>query len=319
MKEDFFQQDKIDWLKEQKNGCEYIVLYLQLCLMSANNDGKLIRNIGEIMIPYDEKKIAEKTGFAVDTVVVAFGLFRKLGLMFYDPDGTLVIPEVAKIVGSETDDAARKRRKRAEKKLLELEMSKRDSASATISGQCPDSKSANNGKRENIRTMSGKNKPKCPENVIKTATNALTLDKHPDNVPENVTLEKEIDKSLYLSSLKEKDKRENDNDKKAAEKEVIDLYRNNVSPMMGEIELEKILDCIGHYGPVWTKEAIEVAVSRGKRHIAYIEGILKNWEVEGHDDGKRSGRNSKVQRKARKATDGSETDWDAEAGKGWDD
>lgn len=270
------------------------------------------------MIPYDEKKIAEKTGFAVDTVVVAFGLFRKLGLMFYDPDGTLVIPEVAKIVGSETDDAARKRRKRAEKKLLELEMSKRDSASATTSGQCPDSKSANNGKRENIRTMSGKNKPKCPENVTKTATNALTLDKHPDNVPDNVTLEIESkDKSLYLSSLKEK--KEKGKGSQTAAKEVVDLYRNNVSPMMGEIELEKILDCIGHYGPVWTKEAIEVAVSRGKRHIAYIEGILKNWEVDGHGkSGNRTGQR-RVQRKTRKVTDGSETDWDAEAGKGWDD
>lgn len=119
LKENFFQQDKIDWLKEQKNGCEYIVLYLQLCLMSANSNGILIRNIGEIMIPYDEKKIAEKTGFPVDTVVVAFGLFRKLGLIFYDQDGSIVLPEVQGVVGSECESAARVRKHRAIKKLLQ--------------------------------------------------------------------------------------------------------------------------------------------------------------------------------------------------------
>lgn len=60
MKEDFFQKEKIDWLKDQKNGCEYIVLYLQLCLMSLNTNGKLIRNVGEMVIPYDEKRYQKK-------------------------------------------------------------------------------------------------------------------------------------------------------------------------------------------------------------------------------------------------------------------
>lgn len=62
------------------------------------------------MIPYDEKKIAEKTGFPVDTVVVAFGLFRKLGLIFYGQDGSIVLPDVPDITGSETNDAIRQRR-----------------------------------------------------------------------------------------------------------------------------------------------------------------------------------------------------------------
>lgn len=271
------------------------------------------------MIPYDEKKIAEKTGFPVDTVVVAFGLFRKLGLIFYDQDGSIVLPEVTQIVGSETDDAARKRRKRKEKKMLELEMSKNVTFLDTMSGKCPDINTRKHGNVTNVRTMSGKYEPQCPENVAKTATNGLTLDKHPDNVPENVTLEKEIDKCSSLSSLKEKQERESDPESQAAEKEVIDLYRNNVSPMMGEIEFERLTDCIGHYGPVWTKDAIVTAVSKGKRSLAYIEGILKNWEVDGHGkSGNRTGQR-RVQRKARKVTDGSETDWDAEAGKGWDD
>ena len=147
LKDDFFEQDKIDWLQEQKNGCEYIVLYLKLCLMSANNNGRLIRNIGEIMIPYDEKKIAEKTGFSVDTVVVAFGLFRKLGLVFYNSDGSLVLPAVPDLVGSETDAAERQRRSRARRKekMLELESSgnKNSSDSVTLSQQYCDTNYGN--------------------------------------------------------------------------------------------------------------------------------------------------------------------------------
>lgn len=234
--------------------------------------------------------------------------------MFYDPDGSLVLPAVPELIESETEDAARKRRKRKEKKMLELEMSKDVTLPDTMSGKCPDINTRKHGNVTNVRTMSGKYEPQCPENVAKTATNGLTLDKRPDNVPENVTLEiRDKDKSLIssLSSLEEKEKE--------VTKEIVNLYRTNCSPMMAEIELERILDCIGHYGPVWTKEAIETAVWKGKRNIAYIEGILKNWEVEGHGKGNSSKRKKPIQRKARKVTDGTETDWDAEAGKGWDD
>lgn len=306
LKENFFQQDKIDWLKEQKNGCEYIVLYLQLCLMSANSNGILIRNIGEIMIPYDEKKIAEKTGFPVDTVVVAFGLFRKLGLIFYDQDGSIVLPEVQGVVGSECESAARVRKHRAIKKLLQSNI---------------DVTACNGANLEMLH---------CNKKVTESVTNPMLQsnengDKRDKKlqsnkkVTESVTLEKEIDKCSSLSSLKEKQERESDPESQTAGKEVVDLYRNNVSPMMGEIEFERLIDCISHYGPVWTKGAIVTAVSKGKRSLAYIEGILKNWEVDGHGkSGNRTGQR-RVQRKTRKVTDGSETDWDAEAGKGWDD
>lgn len=306
LRENFFQQDKIDWLKEQKNGCEYIVLYLQLCLMSANSNGILIRNIGEIMIPYDEKKIAEKTGFPVDTVVVAFGLFRKLGLMFYDPDGSIVLPEVQDSVGSECESAARVRRHRAIKKLLQSNIDV-----TACNGANPKTLHCNKKVTEFVTNL-----------MLQSNENGDKRDKKLQSnkkVTESVTLEKEIDKCSSLSSLKEKQERESDPESQTAGKEVIDLYRNNVSPMMGEIEFERLTDCIGHYGPVWTKDAIVTAVSKGKRSLAYIEGILKNWEVDGHGkSGNRTGQR-RVQRKTRKVTDGSETDWDAEAGKGWDD
>ena len=71
LKENFFDLETIDWLISQKNGCEYIVLYQKLCLLTANKDGNLLMQIGEMIIPYDFNKIARDTKFSIDTVIVA--------------------------------------------------------------------------------------------------------------------------------------------------------------------------------------------------------------------------------------------------------
>jgi len=57
LKEDFFQDDAISWIEEQKDGKECCLFYLKLCLKSLRNQGVLVRYIGDSLIPYDEKKI----------------------------------------------------------------------------------------------------------------------------------------------------------------------------------------------------------------------------------------------------------------------
>lgn len=71
LKENFFDIETIDWLISQKNGCEYIVLYQKLCLLTANKGGKLATQVGEMIIPYDVNKIARDTKFDIDTVIVS--------------------------------------------------------------------------------------------------------------------------------------------------------------------------------------------------------------------------------------------------------
>lgn len=117
LKENFFDLETIDWLISQKNGCEYIVLYQKLCLMSANKGGRLAMHIGEMIVPYDVNKIARDTKFDIDTVIVAMELFQKLGLVYEETDGVLKIPYVNEIVGSETPAAIKKRKQREKKKL----------------------------------------------------------------------------------------------------------------------------------------------------------------------------------------------------------
>ncbi len=113
LRTDFFDLETIDWLISQKNGCEYVVLYQKLCLLTANKGGELSSAVGEIIVPYDAGKIARDTKFSFDTVVVALELFKKIGLIYEQENGILKIPYVADIVGSETDSAGRMRKLRA--------------------------------------------------------------------------------------------------------------------------------------------------------------------------------------------------------------
>lgn len=129
LKTNFFEQDAIDFLLSQPNGSDYIALYLKLCTMTANTNGQLATQIGEILIPYDAQKIARDTKyFSVDTVIVAMELFKKLGLIYESSDNVLQIADYENMVGSSKMDehtkrlnAERQRRFKANQKQKVLE------------------------------------------------------------------------------------------------------------------------------------------------------------------------------------------------------
>lgn len=112
LKEDFFDDDTISWIEEQDNGKEYCLFYLKLCLKSLKTNGLLIRNVGEILVPYNTKKLAELTRTDHDTVVVAMQLFQRIGLIQVLENGEIYLSQLGEMVGSETDKAAMMRRHR---------------------------------------------------------------------------------------------------------------------------------------------------------------------------------------------------------------
>ena len=118
LKEDFFDDDAISWLEEQNNGKEYALFYLKLCLKSLKNDGILIRKVGNILVPYDTKKIGEITRTDEDTVIVAMELLKKIGLIELQENGALYMTQLSTMIGSETNGAQRKRRYRELQKAL---------------------------------------------------------------------------------------------------------------------------------------------------------------------------------------------------------
>lgn len=118
LKESFMTSDTIDYFMAQPGGANYVVLYQMLCLKTINTDGKLSRQLGEVIIPYDvEKIVRDCRWFSADTVRVALNLYKAVGLIYEDQNGTLVIADHENLVGSETDWAQKKRRQQAEKAL----------------------------------------------------------------------------------------------------------------------------------------------------------------------------------------------------------
>lgn len=68
-------------------------------------------------------------------------------------------------------------------------------------------------------------------------------------------------------------------------KDAVNAYRKNIYPMPGEMDLEKIKAMVDDFGSDIVIKAIDRAVCRNKRNLAYVHGILKRWQASGYDDG----------------------------------
>lgn len=119
--ENFFEDDTIAWLEEQENGKDYVIFYLKLALRSLKDDGKLIRYVGERLIPYDIKALSKLTDTPTDTVAVAMKTFLEIGLVEQLDSGEIYLSQINEMVGSETEVAKRVRKHRAKKALEEGE------------------------------------------------------------------------------------------------------------------------------------------------------------------------------------------------------
>ncbi|HIT38234.1 MAG TPA: phage replisome organizer N-terminal domain-containing protein [Candidatus Onthousia faecipullorum] len=112
LNEDFFDDDAIQWLEEQPNGKEYSLFYLKLCLKSLKTNGILIRQVGQMLVPYDASKLAELTRIDVDTVVVAMELLQKIGLVEILENGEIYLSQIQNMIGSKSIGAFKKQQQR---------------------------------------------------------------------------------------------------------------------------------------------------------------------------------------------------------------
>lgn len=63
---------------------------------------------------------------------------------------------------------------------------------------------------------------------------------------------------------------------------VFSLFQNEIG-IVSSVLADKLADDIEHYSAVWVREAIKIAVSKGKRNLDYAEGILSNWKANGYN------------------------------------
>lgn len=120
LKEDFFDEDAIDWLEEQQNGKEYSLFYIKLCLKSLKTNGVLIRRVGNMLVPYDHMKIGELTNTNPDTVMVAMNLLMQIGLVEKLENGELYLTQVENMIGSQSKSAFKKQQQRMTKKNVQM-------------------------------------------------------------------------------------------------------------------------------------------------------------------------------------------------------
>ena len=66
-------------------------------------------------------------------------------------------------------------------------------------------------------------------------------------------------------------------------KEVLSLYANNMHPIASIIEKDKLVDLIEEHGANYVKLAIEQAVMRNARNLAYVSKVLAAWQSKGYN------------------------------------
>lgn len=123
LKENFLTSETVDFLMSQKDGANYVVLYQCLCLKCVNTDGELSRQIGEIIVPFEEEKIQrDLKWFSIDTIRIALELYKKLSLIYRQENGIFKITNFEKLVGVESEWAKKKRdyRKSLQNKIEDI-------------------------------------------------------------------------------------------------------------------------------------------------------------------------------------------------------
>lgn len=108
--------------------------------------------------------------------------------------------------------------------------------------------------------------------------NLVNVDNNPVNVDDNP--QSKVKESKVKESKEEGEKRTS-----AAADEIMGYYSSNIHPVSSLVEKDKLIALVETHGDAFVHKAIERAVVRNKRSLAYITGILNRWEANGYDEG----------------------------------
>ncbi|MBS7131414.1 MAG: phage replisome organizer N-terminal domain-containing protein [Clostridium sp.] len=245
LKEDFFEEDTIEWLEEQENGKEYCLFYLKMCLKSIKTEGILIRKVGNILVPYDEKHLAKITNTDFDTVVVAMELFKKIGLIQILEGGEIFIPGMDEMIGSETEKAKFMRNKRAKEKEQLLDSNRIEQSSNNVT---------QNSNKVTIDSNNVTNVlPKCYTEKEKEKEKEIEIDIELDSKVEDTQSNKQTDIAEFSK-----------------------LYEQNIGTI-NQLTADWLIEMSETIDFDLFKRGIEICTERGKLNLGYLKGIIKRW------------------------------------------
>lgn len=243
LKEDFFQQEAMEWLEEQKNGKEYSLFYLKLCLKSLKDSGVLVRHVGTKTIPYTAKKLAEITNTTPAIANDALEALKDIGLITEDANGVLFIPSLTEMVGSESSsrEAVKKRTQRQRKKGQEG-----DTQGDNLSPQCPQY-----------------DKDNLPSDVPNVSSQEGT------NCPTEIRDKRlEIRDKEYISLL-------NPLSCSVEGQNVTQLYEQKIGLIDARVA-ERLADLLEQYGEARVSEGINIAHERRARTFSYVAKCVES-------------------------------------------
>lgn len=143
LQRDFFKRHDIQIVENMPNGKDYILFYLKLLCESVDHEGNLRFSD---TIPYNAEMLSVLTNTNVDIVRSAIKTLTALNMMKILDDETIYMTAIEKMIGSESEWAAKKREFRDRKKLeasedIVLEMSSECPQSVLgMSSNCPTEK-----------------------------------------------------------------------------------------------------------------------------------------------------------------------------------
>ena len=249
--EDFFDDDTIDFIENQQNGEKYCLFYLKLCLKALKSEGKLIRYVGEMLMPYDERGLSKLTNTDVDTVRSAVSLFAKIGLIKILDTGEIYLTQLNEMVGNETDKAKLMRKKRLQKR----QEKEREGNNVTNSGN-------------NVTQML----PECYTEIEIEIEKELDKDKE---------IELEIDKEDAQAPDQEKKLAKSKQKKQKTEKHKYGEYEN---VLLSDDEYKKLVDKVGNEkADAVIKNFSELKEMKGYTYKSDYLALLK-WGIRAYEE-----------------------------------
>lgn len=248
LRDTFMRSDAVDFLMGQKDGANYVVLYQMLCLMTINTDGRFSRTIGEVIIPYDVEKIQRDCKyFSIDTIRVALGLYQRLGLIYEDRDGTLVLSNYSDLIGTETDWSAKKRRQRG------------GTQQALPSG-------------DNVPTFVPTD---VPENVPTEIRDKIieNRDSNPEEDDFNNTVEDNEVSTITPNPY-------GDPDQPLPDTNTLEAYAANNLRSMSPLNIEELVSYRDELPEDLIRHAIDLACSYGRPVYSYVKRILERYVID---------------------------------------
>jgi DnaD/phage-associated family protein len=79
--------------------------------------------------------------------------------------------------------------------------------------------------------------------------------------------------------------------------ETLKFYQNEINPVMGGWELERLGDLYDSFGSKWVVDAMKEAIERNARSLKYITAVLEQWQRDGYKVDKRKKKGNQPSKK----------------------